>query len=140
MNISVLLQKSKLLITSLFVLASAAAVAVAATPAYVGAQSPQQQACESIHGPGSWDAGSNSCSDGEQQLNGVINRVVNLFSVIVGIAAVIMIIVGGFLYVTSGGDSSKLTNAKHTIVYALIGLVIAALAQIIVRFVLDQAV
>ena len=50
-----------------------------------------------------------------------------------------MIIYGGFRYITSGGDSGKVTGAKNTIIYAVIGLVIVVLAQVIVKFILDKA-
>lgn len=73
------------------------------------------------------------------KLNTLINNVVNILSVIVGVAAVIMIIYGGFRYITSGGDSGSVTTAKNTILYALLGLVIVALAQAIVKFVLNAA-
>jgi len=56
-------------------------------------------------------------------------------SVIVGVAAVIMIILSGLRYITSGGDASKVGAAKSSLIYALIGLVIVALAQVIVHFV-----
>jgi len=58
--------------------------------------------------------------------------------VIVGIAAVIMIIVGGFRYITSGGNDASVTSAKNTILYAVIGLIVVALSQLIVRFVLGK--
>ena len=51
-----------------------------------------------------------------------------------------MIIVGGLRYITSGGESSNISGAKTTIIYALVGLVIVALAQFIVHFVLNKAV
>ncbi|OGL30672.1 hypothetical protein A3F37_03550 [Candidatus Saccharibacteria bacterium RIFCSPHIGHO2_12_FULL_41_12] len=73
------------------------------------------------------------------KLNTLINNIVNILSVIVGVAAVIMIIYGGFRYVTSGGDSGNLTTAKNTILYALVGLVVVALAQVIVKFVINKA-
>lgn len=76
---------------------------------------------------------------GTGDLNKLITNIVNIFSIVVGVIAVIMIIIGGFRYITSGGDSSNVTGAKNTIMYAIIGLVIVALAQIIVRFVLDQS-
>ena len=63
-----------------------------------------------------------------------------MFSAIVGIIAVVMIIVGGIKYITSGGDSGNVTAAKNTILYAVIGLVVVALAQIIVKFVLGRFV
>jgi hypothetical protein len=50
-----------------------------------------------------------------------------------------MIIYGGFRYVTSGGNDASVSGAKNTIIYALIGLVIVALAQVIVHFVLAKA-
>lgn len=62
---------------------------------------------------------------------------VNIFSIVVGAVAVIMIIYGGFRYITSGGASENVSNAKNTIIYAIIGLVIVAIAQIIVHFVLN---
>jgi hypothetical protein len=71
-------------------------------------------------------------------LTNLISQIIEVFSVIVGIVAVIMIIWGGFKFITSGGDSGNVTSARNTILYALIGLVIVALAQIIVRFVLTK--
>lgn len=72
-------------------------------------------------------------------LTNIITTVVNIISIIVGVIAVIMIIWGGMKYITSGGESGKITSAKNTIIYALIGLVVVALAQFIVRFVLQKA-
>ncbi|HZP55293.1 MAG TPA: pilin [Candidatus Saccharimonadales bacterium] len=74
------------------------------------------------------------------QVNTFVGRALNLLSIVVGVAAVIMIIVGGFRYVASGGKSESVSGAKNMIMYALIGLVIVALAQIIVRFVLNKTV
>jgi energy-converting hydrogenase Eha subunit B len=71
-------------------------------------------------------------------VNNIIHDVVNFFSVIVGVVSVIMIIYGGFRYVTSGGDSGNVGAAKSTIIYAVVGLVVVALAQFIVQFVLNQ--
>lgn len=72
-------------------------------------------------------------------LTELIASVVNIISLIVGVVAVVMVIWGGLKYITSGGESNKITGAKNTIMYALIGLVIVALAQVIVRFVLKKA-
>jgi hypothetical protein len=66
-------------------------------------------------------------------------NVVKIFSIIVGAVSVIMIIYGGFRYITSGGDSGRVGNAKNTLIYAIIGLLIVALAQLIVHFVLNQS-
>jgi hypothetical protein len=86
--------------------------------------------------------GTDSCPPTAQSaggLNNLIKKIINIFSLIVGVIAVIMIIIGGLKYVTSGGESSNVSGAKNTILYAIVGLIIVALAQFIVRFVLDSA-
>ena len=49
-----------------------------------------------------------------------------------------MMIIGGIRYVISNGDSSQITSAKNTIMYAVIGLVVALLAYAIVNFIVVQ--
>ena len=61
---------------------------------------------------------------------------INVLLGVLGVAAVIVIILGGVTYVTSQGDASKVTKAKNTIIYGVIGLVISLLAFAIVNFVL----
>ncbi len=85
--------------------------------------------------------GDGSCpetSGGTDTINNFIGTIVNVFTAIVGVVAVIMIVFGGFQYITSGGDSGKISTAKNTIIYALIGLIFVALAQVFVRFVLNK--
>lgn len=84
-------------------------------------------------------AGATKCGDKGKAINTVISAVINLLSVAVGVAAVIMIIIGGLKYVTSNGDSQAVASAKHTIIYAVVGLIIVALAQTLVKFVLSKA-
>ncbi len=67
---------------------------------------------------------------------GVFKQVTNTILYIVGIVAVIMLIVGGIKYVVSGGDAKKVTDAKNTVLYAIIGLIISFLAFAIVNFVI----
>jgi cytochrome bd-type quinol oxidase subunit 2 len=81
------------------------------------------------------------CVDGagaETDVTTLVEDVVNIFSWVVGIASVIMIMVGGFKYITSQGDSGNVSSAKNTILYAIIGLVVVAFAQIIVQFVINK--
>lgn len=78
--------------------------------------------------------------EGSPTVNSVLNTVVNLLSLFVGIIAVIMIIVSGFRYVTSGGDPGKVGGAKSALIYALVGLAIAALAQVLVKYVLGKVI
>lgn len=68
--------------------------------------------------------------------NGVFRQVTNAILYIVGIVAVIMLIIGGIKYVVSGGDAKKVTDAKNTVLYAIIGLVICFFAFAIVNFVI----
>jgi len=82
----------------------------------------------------------NCKTDGtDTKVNDLVNQVVTIFSWVVGVVSVIMIIYGGFRYITSGGDSNGVTAAKNTILYAIIGLVVVALAQVIVKFVINKA-
>jgi cytochrome bd-type quinol oxidase subunit 2 len=69
--------------------------------------------------------------------DGVFTQMTNTVLYIVGIVSVIMLIYGGLRYVTSGGDSKKVTDAKNTILYAIIGLIISILAFSIVNFVIN---
>ena len=68
---------------------------------------------------------------------GVFRQITDTILYIVGIIAVIMLIWGGIRYVVSGGDAKKVTDAKNTILYAIIGLIISFLAYAIVRFVVS---
>ena len=67
-----------------------------------------------------------------------VGQVTNLLLYIVGIAAVIMLVVGGLRYVLSAGDTKNTQAAKDTILYAVIGIVVALLGYAIVNFVLAQ--
>ncbi len=101
----------------------------------------QEQLCQgaAIDQPGS-GGGCNNVDDAGSSVQKVASDVINLLSWVVGVISVIMIIVGGFRYITSGGASDKVTGAKNTIIYAIIGLIIVALAQFIVNFVLAKTI
>lgn len=94
----------------------------------VSAQAAEEQVCAAIGG----------CDDGGTQVSDVIKTVINIMSAVGGIIAVIMIIIGGIKYTTSNGDSNSAASAKNTIIYALVGLVVVAFAQVIVQFVLQR--
>ena len=66
----------------------------------------------------------------------IFENIVNTFLFVVGAVAVIMIVHAGFRYVTSGGNSANVTAAKNTILYAVVGVVVALLAYAILDFVL----
>ncbi len=74
----------------------------------------------------------------QDDLMGVLNVVINVVLGVVGFVAVAMIIMGGISYTTSQGDAAKTTKARNTILYGVVGLVIALLAFAIVNFVLSN--
>ena len=114
-----------------------ALTAPAFVPAVASAQSVQSNLCAGASA--SLSSGTDcSGSSATGHLNNIIKFVINIFSLIVGIVSVIMIIVGGLKYITSGGEASNISGAKNTIIYAIVGLVIVALAQFIVHFVLGK--
>lgn len=82
-------------------------------------------------------AGGTGCT-GDAGINNLIAAIVNIFSWVVGVLAVIMIIYAGFTYVASGGDSGKIGTAKSTLIYAIVGIIVVAFSQVIVKFVLQK--
>ena len=68
---------------------------------------------------------------------GIFTRITSIALYVIGAVSVIMLIWGGLRYILSGGDSKKITDAKNTVLYAIIGLIIAFLAYAIIRFVLN---
>ena len=76
--------------------------------------------------------------DEANRVNQTLERVVRIFQIVVGIISVMMIIFGGLKYITSGGETNGVKAAKNTILYAVIGLVIVAIAESIVQFVLQR--
>ena len=81
-----------------------------------------------------WSANAETCESSD--LNSIIKMIINAVIFIIGIIAVIMVILGGVTYATSQGDSGKVKKGKDTILYGIIGLVVALLAFAIVNFVL----
>jgi Type IV secretion system pilin len=84
------------------------------------------------------DDGTCKQTEAESKVNSLVTFILNIFSTIIGIVAVIMIITAGLKYITSGGDSGKVNSAKSTIIYALVGLFVVAIAQFLVRFILAK--
>ncbi|MEX0934226.1 MAG: hypothetical protein WDZ42_00320 [Candidatus Saccharimonadales bacterium] len=76
--------------------------------------------------------------DTEGDLFTIFQTVANTLLLLLGAIAVIMLIIGGIRYVVSQGDSSAIESARNTILYAIIGIVIAFLAFAAVRFVAGQ--
>lgn len=79
--------------------------------------------------------GGNSEGRKGSDLTGLIESIVNVLLFIIGVVAVIMIIIGGIRYTTSNGDSAQLTSAKNTILYSIVGVVVAIMAYAIVNWI-----
>lgn len=79
-----------------------------------------------------------AASKTDTSANKFITNVTNLLFFAIGTIAVIMIIIGGIRYATSDGDSAKLKSAKDTIMYSVVGIVVAILAYAIVAFVVNR--
>ncbi len=102
----------------------------------VAAQDPFGAICDGVRDDSSVCKSENTYGNPLFGPAGVITRVVQLLVIFAGVASVIMIMVGGFKYITSSGDPSKTASAKNTILFAVIGLVVTVLSQTIVTFVL----
>ncbi len=77
-----------------------------------------------------------AATGGESSLRQLVLRLVNYFLTFLGIIAVIMVIYGGFTYVTAAGNDDAVGNAKNIIMYALIGIIIILLSFALVNTVL----
>lgn len=124
--------KSRLMGVLVAVLVMTAAFALPASAAY----DPFGEACK--NGGGSSNVCSSDGSDPITGANGVIVNVTSILALIAGIVSVAFIVWGGIKYITSGGDSSGVSSAKNTIIAALIGLVVAAMAKPVVLFVIGR--
>lgn len=101
----------------------------AAVHAQEGSGSPIDSISGGVKGVGGGDANTDDLSDN-------LKTIVNILLFVLGAIAVIMIIIGGIRYTTSNGDAGSIKGAKDTILYSVIGLVVAILAYAIVNFVL----
>jgi ABC-type Fe3+ transport system permease subunit len=84
-------------------------------------------------------AGGESAKPANQTAEDLVVQVINILSLVGGALAVIMLIYGGLRYVISAGSPEATKSARNTIIYALVGLVIIAAAQVVVQFVLVKA-
>lgn len=87
--------------------------------------------------------GANSAKGSDQVADlfgtsGIFSTITNTLLFILGAISVIMIIIGGLRYVISGGDSAAVTAAKNTILYAIVGVIVAILAYAIINFVVGS--
>ncbi len=123
----------KRIIISFFALLS---LSVLATPlAYVQAETSEEAVCGGVE-----FVSGEACDPaaGESRVKNLMNLGLDVFALVMGIIAVVIIIIAGLTIATSGGDSSKLTRARENIIYASVGLAVIVFARLLVRFVLDK--
>lgn len=119
-----------LVIPALALVASFALPVVQVAPAYAANDLTLQEGADSAQGE-------DQATDLFGQ-NGIFNTITNVLLFIIGAISVIMLIIGGIRYVVSGGDSAAVTSAKNTILYAIVGIVVAILAYALVNFVITS--
>ena len=114
-------------------IAASLAVAVLLAVGTVGLVGPSTSALDVQQGADAAHAGS---TPGD--LNTVISTIVDVLLYVIGILSVIMLIVGGIRYTVSNGAQDKVTTARNTIMYSIVGLIIAFLAYAIVHWVIGR--
>jgi len=112
-------------------------VAVPAAPAYAKATNPFPGICTTKEIKKSAVC-STTTADPVTTSSGVIHKVTQLFAVIAGAVAVIVIAVGGVTYIGSNGDAERIKKAKNAIIYALVGLVVILVGQAIINLVISK--
>lgn len=117
---------------ALFVSALGLATLTAVAP--VGAQSVFDQGCEEQPNSPICKQTNNS----ERKVSNFIQNIVSTLMFVLGAICVIVIIIGGIRYATADGDAGKISQAKNTILYAVVGLIVALLAYAITFFVTAQ--
>lgn len=114
-------------------------VALSATVAIGGLASADTSQLQGDACKGLAQLGQGCDAQGESPIKNLIATIVTILSWVVGVAAIIVIVIAGLKFITSGGDSNAVASAKNSLIYALVGLVVAAVAQFLVHFALHQA-
>lgn len=146
-NLVKILVVLSIVLTNTLTSVGVSALALPATHPAFATQS-QSDACNGLGAFGDQTCTTNVCQDGQTKnctqsaaqgtLNTTVGNIVNILSFIIGVIAAIMIVISGARFMTAGGDSSKIAAAKTGLIYAIIGIVIIALAQFIVHVVMTN--
>ncbi len=95
-------------------------------------------ACSKLSDPDALKAAGCPTGEGEAQVGNVAQNIINVVIAVLGIVAVLFVVIGAVGYTTSQGDPAKTKKARDTILYAILGVVLAVLAYTIVNFVLGS--
>lgn len=124
----------------IFLIFSILSINAVSSNSIVYASASGDQACNSLNviNSGQGCGNGTSSTPGKTAVNSMIKKVIDTLSVVVGIVTVFMIILAGFQFITSGGDSNAVSKARTALIYSIIGLLIVALSQFLVHFVLNN--
>lgn len=111
-------------------------LAVQPTPAHAAFDKGLSDGAQSAQGKDQQGDAASLFGEGGQ--GGIFRTITNVLLFLIGAISVIMLIIGGIRYVVSGGDSTAVQNAKNTILYAIVGVVVAILAYAVVNFVITS--
>lgn len=78
------------------------------------------------------------CASKDDSANGMVMRVINTLLIVLGMISVIMVVIGGVRYTISGGNSTHTKEARETIIYSVVGLIVAIMSFTIVNFVVGR--
>lgn len=109
-----------------------ASFGIAAMPNSVGAWDPFAEACTGVN------ANTALCNGSEDKAAFYLKIIINTLLFVLAAVSVIVIIIAGIYYTTSGGDAALIAKAKNTLLYAVIGLIVAIMAYPIVNFVIGR--
>jgi hypothetical protein len=125
----------KKITTSISTLIIVCSFSAAVLPNVAAAAALKSDACAGLS---QVDASQSCGSNSGGTVSNLLKTTINLLSLIVGFAAVVVLILSGLRFITAQGDASSVANARNGVIYAMVGLTVAALAQVIVHFVLGK--
>lgn len=126
----------KLILVVLMSLSVLGTLQFASPSAFAQFDSAKNEACEGLAaGDDFISCEDNSGNDGN--VKRLLSTLLNLLSILAGIIAVVMVMIGGIRFMTSQGDPGKVSSAKSAVIFAIIGVVVVAVSQTLVMFVLD---
>lgn len=138
-----IMKRLKLLIASLLVF-GAVLLPTTAQYAQAAAVDPLESACSTSEAASSPNCAAYLANKGKDASNplvgadGLLTKITKVVAIIAGVAGILVVVIGGFNYITSAGDAQKSKKARDMIIGALIGLAIIVLAQTIITFVLKK--
>ena len=127
---SLILSLIFIITTSTIFTSSAGAFALALPAGTFGMSPAANEACQGVSNTG--------CNNG-LQVSTTLGTLINVFTAIIGLIAVIMIMIAGLQFMTANGNAQNIAKARSALIYAIIGLIIVVLAQLVVHFVINQA-